>query len=210
MALAYLAGARGQTHRMHDAANVNPFHDPENTQHVLIANQSVVSPALGTAAELRGRRPWRLRLPGGSYAARPSSEPPAEIERQPTPPPAPLGHGADDDAGDSDPSDAVYEWNAARLNTLDQDVYVNIASQIHRLHWRLDTLENKQAQRDGETGFKQPQQIRRERYDMSQLSSPAMSSPQRAAPGEQGPTEELYDMSTPPRSGTQRDRGFVW
>ena len=85
MALSYLLGAKGPVNSTHDVSNVNPFHDPANSQFGVIANSAVdlASPQavqtaqppnrLGTAEELRSRR-YSLR---GSYA-RAASEPPAE------------------------------------------------------------------------------------------------------------------------------------
>ena len=132
MALAYLSGTRGRTSDTHASWNVSPFHDPLNPQFGVGTNQSSRGPALGTAAELRARKQWRLR---GSYN-RSSSEPPAEAHHAPSDPPAPPeGHRGDDDlVPEPDDGSNVYAWDAERLDTLDAEVYVNIASQLHQLH----------------------------------------------------------------------------
>ena len=216
MAFACLQGGRHKPERTHDDAHVSPFHDQANPQFGIIGNpgadtayrtvepspqQALAAPAPGTAADRRARI---LRALKGAHA-RASSEPPMLMG----PPPedevhaehavAPAGHREDDNS--------VYEWSVERLDTLDADVYVNIASKIHRVEWQLGMLDNKVARLSGYQAYNDAHALRRTRYNMGALSSPS-SSREATSPGftsPAGPTEE-YTIGTPPYRGAQRHR----
>ena len=153
MALAYLDRSRRKPDRTHDAANVSPFGDPDNPQFGIVANQATYgmpegtserppasSPVRGTPGELRSRPGWAMRLPQGSRAravseppAAPYPEPPAAPPMLPPPMPAARDEQLSDHLESDNVEDPVYAWNAERLDSLDQEVYVNIAAHIHSL-----------------------------------------------------------------------------
>lgn len=203
MALAHLQDAKnGSDGFVHDDYNVSPFHDPAKSQFGIHANSAGSSsgladaapdippprpsdpPGVGTAGEMRSRRRFSLR---GSYN-RSASEPK---------PPPPVMLDSDEAASEaSNKSDPIYEWNVERLNALDTEVFVNIASKLMSLEWRLANVDNKLAHMHGDSSFADAQNVKRNRYNMGDLSSPERSSPGQLSPA---PTSTVkYEIGTPP------------
>ena len=121
-------------------------------------------------------------------SARPMStlEPGLVAQIAPAPVPAPSSEAADVDGP------PPLMWTASRLDDLDEEIFVNVASKIQSLEWRLQKMQNKISLITGDHELLEQQDIRRTRYAMGDLSSEEALTP-RVRPMEQTPrpTESL-------------------
>lgn len=133
-------------------------------------------PHRGTAADLRRRLGHEVPDPPSTWG--------------------PQGHRDDDvgllplpDSPESKENEDVYSWTAERLDILDSMVNTTHQRMIEELQQQMMALQSQldvvAGNQPTDTMRSTNQEIKMERYQMSRLSSPAGTSPDRAIPGDE-------------------------
>ena len=209
MAMSYLRHAKKTVGEEHDSFNVSPFHDPQNSQHGIRANQPFPvddlssnagtalaqdQPMRGTAAELRQRKIRELK---GSFK-RALSTPPGPVQAEEPPEilgasAPPMGPAAPA-ASESEEPQSELLWTAERLDDLDEHVHVELTLRMQTLEWRISNIDNRVSHMLGDPTFPDQQDLKRKRYNMLSHSTPT-SSPARVEPGELAPGTSAEEIA---------------